>query len=326
MDYEDDAVLGGSPADVESHDDMDFDEILRRTQISHSHVDLTLPEMNFDPNLPPTNPNSTERLNAAESIHQTQSQAQTNNDNTGTRGSSEEQTLSGLGSPPQSLSAGTSSQGPTPTQRSHESSSPHDSVTVDVENATTTRINSPGAPQHTILDNDSDDDLVIMENHSSPAVKKEVTNNNEKVSGHVSSKYARMEPIVLSDSDMDEPGAPQQTRPQHGAMPNLAASGINLGTRAMLRNPNPKSKRTPAQIAKMLEFQKQLVMQATGKTVTGGANSIFKGLQEAAGQSTAEPPSAISPNAAADANPEKEDEHAWMLKDLSDSDADAAAM
>lgn len=326
MDYEDDPVLGGSPEDVDFHEDMGLDEILSRTQLmSQSNMDLTLPDVNFDPHLPLTNPDSAELSTAANSIDQFQFEPQLNTDNIGRSGSTEEHPSSGLASRPHSSEEGSASQGPTPTQRSHESDLTRDTVTVDVEEAGTTQVDGSGGPQATILTDE--DDLVILEERSSPAVKKEATDDDTEPSKHVS-KDAAVEVIVISDSDsdMEEPEELQQTTSHDVVRPELAASSINLGTKAFLRTPNPKARRTPAQMALMFEAQRRLAQQATGRTVTGGATSIFGGLREAAGQSIAGPSISIPETANPRLQTTEEDEHAWMLNELSDSDTDAAAM
>lgn len=327
MDFQDDIVLGGSPDDVDSHVDMDFEEILSRTQLmSQSNAELELPEMNFDPHLPLTSPDSARLSNAASSIDGSQFQPQLNADNAGASGSSGEHPFLVLGSPPNSPGAGISSRGHIPTQHSHKSSSTRASVTVDVEEATTTQTEGSGGLQHTTLASGDDDDLVVVEEHSSPAVKKEVTDDEAVKIGHVS-RYADMDVIVLSDSDsdMEKPEGPQETISRQEAQPKLGITGINLGARAMLRTPNPKGKRTPAQLAKMVEIQKQLAEQATGKKVTGGANSIFGGLQEAARQSPMGPSVSTPVTGNARSQTTEEDENAWMDIGTPDSDDDAAA-
>ena len=324
MNSEDDAVSGGSQEDINMHDDMNFEDIINRMP-AQFQKNLELPDINFNPQWPLTTSDSAALFGEASSMHHFQSPVQPQSENSGTSGASEEPSLSRSGSLPYSPRSGRSSQGPTPTQHSQESSSRHDAITTDLEEEATTPINGPGGPQYNHPA--SDDDLLLVEERSSPAIKKEATNNDTGVSARVS-KYAGMDHIVLSDSgsDMEELGAPQQTTPHNGANPNLATgSNVNIGTRAFLRNANPKGRRTAAQLARMLEAQKHLAMQATRKTVTGGANSIFKGLESAA-QSTARPFIGESVTANARSQTTDEDEHAWMLQDLSDSDSDAAAM
>lgn len=327
MGFEDDIVLGRSPEDVNAHEDMDFEEILSRTQqMSQSNVELELPEMNFDPHLPLTNPDSAGLATAANSIEESQFQPQHDGDNTSAIRSSREDPFPVLGSPPHSPGAATSAQEPIPTQRSHESSSTRDSVTVGVEEAATTQFERSGGPQRTIPVNDDDDDIVVVEKNSSPAVKKEVTDDEAVKLGHVS-RYTESDVIVISDSDSDmvKPTVPQKPTSHQEAQPKLGTTGVNLGARAMLRTPNPKGKRTPAQLAKFLDIQKQLAEQATGKTITGGANSIFGGLQEAAKQSPTMP--SVSTSVTGNARPQttEEDENAWMDIGTPDSDDDAAA-
>ena len=324
MDFEDDPVFGRPSDDVDTHDDMDFEDILKLTQTSQPHRELTLPEMNFDPTLPPTNPDFTELLPAASTNDQSQYQAQTNIVDTDTSANSlEEQPLSGLGSAPESSGGESSTQGPSPTRRSHESSSPRMSVDVEETAIQTDSSGGEEVPQHTMVAND-DDDLVILEKFSSPPIKKEGLDEGTGVSAHIS-KYAGMDIIEISsdsDSDMEQRRSPQR---HNGAEPSLPASGVDLGTKAFLRTANPKCKRTPAQIAKMFEAQKRIAMQVTGKKVTGGATSIFKGLQEAAGLSTEEPSVSLSATANASPPTTEEDEHAWMNCGTLDSDDEAAA-
>ncbi|KAA6409187.1 MAG: hypothetical protein FRX48_06740 [Lasallia pustulata] len=325
MDFEDDPVFRRPSDDVDAHNDMDFEDILNLAQTSQSHRELTLPEINFNPTLPATNPDFAGSLPAASSNDQSQSQAQTNIDNTDTSASSlERQPLSGLRSSPRSSGGESSTQGPTPTQRSHESSSPRMSVDVEETAIQTDSSGCEGDPQHTIVANDNDD-LVILEKFSSPPVKKERLDEGTGVSAHIS-KYAGMDTIEISsdsESDMEQRRGPQRHK---GAERSLPASSVDLRTKAFLSDPKPKGKRTPAQIAKMFEAQKQIAMQVTGKKVTGGATSIFKGLQEAAGLSTGEP-SSVSVSTTASASPPttEEDEHAWMNCGTPDSDDGAAA-
>ena len=350
----DDPVLGGTLGDTGQYEDMDIEDILGGTQNLHSNKELELPHMNFDPNVPLTHLDITQLFVAGNGIDDFQSQIQSDIDST-------------VGKTP---TARSQSQGPSPTQRSHESASPCNSTildsaeTIDVEELPT-QIDGSTPAQQNILTNVGDN-LVMVDKESSPVVKKEATDDEVQFIGHVI-KYAGKEIIEISDSDDDqeehmEPHGSTSTTPRaqeqasgartNGLTNQTNAGGIKLGARTMLRTPNPKGKRTPGQYAKLLEAQKRLVEQATGKSVTGGAYSILKSLQEASGQpavgSSGDISNVIGENRAqkpsesgrqanndrqgsrADTNAEalnvEEDEHAWMMNEVSDSDIDAAAM
>ena len=100
--------------------------------------------------------------------------------------------------------------------------------------------------------------------------------------------WAEMEREVIELSDAEgevvakQPLNSSPIQDSNRAVPLEAAPAPALTSTSMLRASNIKTKRTPADHARLLQIQKMYAERALGKTVVVGAGGIFKGAQSSA--------------------------------------------
>lgn len=209
------------------------------------------------------------------------------------------------------------SQGPSPTQRSQESTLP-----VEATSPAASHTLRPG-PQ-TRLSEDIEYANVAMNNGSySPVVKTEEQDDDVCF---ITSNTIDEAIIISDDEDLVEPEPDKQSKTIYAGRissddraANPGAECISMGN-SILQTRTTQRKPTKAQIEMMKQAQQMLAKQLNRKSVTGGAGTIFGGT---AGHGHVGSP-AVNALKEADAVA-LTDENAWMNEEMDDDSDDSVS-
>lgn len=202
------------------------------------------------------------------------------------------------------------SQGPSPTERSQESTLPFEATSPA---ASHTRRSCA----QTRLSEDLDYANVAMNNGSrSPVVKMEELDDDVYF---ITSNTLEEAIIISDDEDLVEPESDKQSKTidagqlsSHDRAANPGTESINMGN-SILQTRTTQRKPTKAQMEMMKQAQQMLAKQLNRNSVTGGAGTIFRGT---AGQGHVGSP-AVNAVKEADAVA-LTDENAWMNEEIDD--------